>query len=92
MNETLISVEQLSLSFPNHLVLSDLSFKVHRGEFLGIIGENGVGKTTLVRLILEQLRHQPVKSTSSQVSKLATSLNFETWMLNTHYQLKILSR
>ncbi len=49
MSETLISVEDLSLSFPNHQVLSDLTFAVHRGEFLGVIGENGVGKTTLVR-------------------------------------------
>lgn len=56
MSDTLISVENLSLSFPNHQVLSKLSFKVNRGDFLGVIGENGVGKTTLVRLILKQLR------------------------------------
>jgi zinc/manganese transport system ATP-binding protein len=56
LSETLISVENLSLSFPNHPVLTNLSFKVNRGEFLGVIGENGVGKTTLVRIILNQLR------------------------------------
>ncbi|MEE8825374.1 zinc import ATP-binding protein ZnuC [Lentilactobacillus sunkii] len=56
MRETLISVENLSLNFPNHQVLSDLSFDVQRGEFLGIIGENGVGKTTLIRVILNQLK------------------------------------
>ncbi|GHP13127.1 ABC transporter ATP-binding protein [Lentilactobacillus fungorum] len=56
MSETLISVENLSLSFPNHPVLSDLSFQVNRGDFLGVIGENGIGKTTLVRVILGQLR------------------------------------
>ncbi|KAL3948446.1 metal ABC transporter ATP-binding protein [Lentilactobacillus hilgardii] len=56
MSDTLISVENLSLSFPNHQVLSKLSFKVNRGDFLGVIGENGVGKTTLVHLILKQLR------------------------------------
>ncbi|GAD17520.1 ABC transporter ATP-binding protein [Lentilactobacillus otakiensis] len=56
MSETLISVEDLSLSFPNHQVLSDLTFKVQRGEFLGVIGENGVGKTTLIRVILNQLK------------------------------------
>lgn len=56
MNNVLISVEDLSLRFPNHQVLSNLSFTVKRGDFLGVIGENGVGKTTLVRLILRQLR------------------------------------
>ncbi|EHO49578.1 metal ABC transporter ATP-binding protein [Lentilactobacillus kisonensis] len=55
MSETLISVENLSLSFPNHPVFSDLSFQVNRGDFLGVIGENGIGKTTLVRVILGQL-------------------------------------
>lgn len=56
MSDILISCENLSLSFPNHQVLSDLSFQLQRGDFLGVIGENGVGKTTLVRLILKQLR------------------------------------
>lgn len=55
MSDTLISVEDLSLSFPNHPVLSGLSFQVNRGDFLGVIGENGIGKTTLVRVILGQL-------------------------------------
>ncbi len=56
MSETLISVQNLSLNFPNHQVLSNLSFDIKRGEFLGVIGENGVGKTTLVRVILDQLK------------------------------------
>ncbi len=56
MTDILISAENLSLSFPNHQVLTNLNFKLRRGEFLAVIGENGVGKTTLVRLILKQLR------------------------------------
>ena len=34
-----------------HQALKDVSFCVHRGEFIGIIGVNGAGKTSLFRLI-----------------------------------------
>jgi lipopolysaccharide transport system ATP-binding protein len=39
-----------------HNVLSDVSFELYRGEVLGVIGRNGVGKSTLLRLMAGILR------------------------------------
>ena len=35
-----------------HEVLHDVSFDVHRGEILGLVGESGTGKSTLAKTIL----------------------------------------
>ena len=48
----MIRVESLSFSYGDHTVLKDVSFCAERGEFLSILGPNGVGKSTLFRCIL----------------------------------------
>ena len=47
----LLQVEKIEKSFGPHRVLSGLSFTADRGEVVGILGANGVGKTTLLRII-----------------------------------------
>ncbi len=47
-----VSVEDLNVAYGNHQVISGLSFTVNEGDFMVVIGENGVGKTTLVRALL----------------------------------------
>jgi zinc/manganese transport system ATP-binding protein len=47
-----LDVDGVSVSFSGRKVLDDVSFEVNQGEFTGLIGSNGVGKTTLLRTIL----------------------------------------
>ncbi|MBI5787652.1 MAG: metal ABC transporter ATP-binding protein [Candidatus Schekmanbacteria bacterium] len=47
-----IAVENVSFAYNKHSVLEDISFYVKSGEYLGIIGPNGGGKTTLVKILL----------------------------------------
>ncbi|KAA6335135.1 High-affinity zinc uptake system ATP-binding protein ZnuC [termite gut metagenome] len=56
MNETLLTIEHLSAAYDKQTVLHDVNLTVNRHDFLGIIGPNGGGKTTLVRIILGLLK------------------------------------
>lgn len=52
----ILSIEHLKKHFGDHVVLRDISFKVHQGDVVSIIGPSGSGKSTLLRCInfLEQ--------------------------------------
>lgn len=52
MSVPTIEIENLSFSYPQVQVLSDINLTLHADEFLGIVGPNGGGKSTLLKLIL----------------------------------------
>ena len=48
-----VSCENVTLGYDGKVVMSDLSFKVHSGDYLCIVGDNGSGKSTLMKSILK---------------------------------------
>lgn len=50
-----LEVKELAKSFGDRKLFSQVNFQIYRGERVGLIGPNGVGKTTLFKLILNQL-------------------------------------
>ena len=55
-----VEVENLSFAYPGseRKVFNNLSFTINAGEKIAIIGENGVGKTTLLKLLMGELQPQ----------------------------------
>lgn len=47
-----VEVNNMSFGYTDELVLEDVSLKINPGEFVAIIGESGIGKTTLIRVIM----------------------------------------
>ncbi len=51
----LVQLNDIHLAFPDKSVLGGVSLAIHRGEKMALVGENGVGKTCLFRIILGRL-------------------------------------
>ena len=58
--ENLVEVENLTFGYdPKKLLINDLSFKIANGERICVIGKNGKGKSTLLKLIIQDIH--PIK-------------------------------
>ena len=52
----LIKLDKISLSFKRRLILENISFNLNKGQILGLLGPNGVGKSTIFNLITGLLK------------------------------------
>ena len=47
----ILKLEKLSLKYGRKIILDNLSLKLNNGQILGLLGPNGVGKTTIFNII-----------------------------------------
>ena len=50
-NKPLLKLDNVSLSFGNRQILEKINFEINKGEIFGMLGPNGVGKSTIFNLI-----------------------------------------
>lgn len=53
---TIIELDRVCFSYTTEEVIKDVSLNIHKGDYVGIVGPNGGGKTTLLKLMLGLLR------------------------------------
>ena len=51
-NNNILKLEKLSLKFGRKVILDNLNFELNQGQILGLLGPNGVGKSTIFNLII----------------------------------------
>jgi|TARA_A100001388_G_scaffold276903_1_gene266041 lipopolysaccharide export system ATP-binding protein len=68
---SIIEFENVSLSYGNRLILDNINFKINEGEIFGMLGPNGVGKSTIFNLItgLINPKNGKIKILNEEVSK-----------------------
>jgi ABC-type Mn2+/Zn2+ transport system ATPase subunit len=65
---SLVQFDRVTLGYGGHPVLTDVSFDIPEGDFLGLVGPNGSGKTTILRAILNTL--DPIAGTVTRAPGL----------------------
>ena len=68
---SIIEFENISLAYGNRLILDNINFKINEGQIFGMLGPNGVGKSTIFNLItgLINPNHGKIKITGEDVTQ-----------------------
>ena len=69
--KSIIEFENVTLAYGNRIILDNISFKINEGQIFGMLGPNGVGKSTIFNLItgLISPKHGRIKINGEDVSQ-----------------------
>ncbi|MCE4562959.1 ABC-F family ATP-binding cassette domain-containing protein [Maribellus sp. CM-23] len=56
--KVVVSAKHITKAYGSHLVLDDIDLTIEQGEKIAFVGRNGEGKTTLARIIMNELEHK----------------------------------
>ena len=90
---SLFEVNNISFSYGEHLIFSDISFSIDKGDVLCILGTNGTGKTTLIKCLngLNDINSGEILINGKNIHLLRKFLNILVIFLN-HIYLHFLLR
>ena len=73
-NNSIIEFQNVSLSYGNRLILDNINFKINEGQIFGMLGPNGVGKSTIFNLITGLItpKHGKIKINGINIAKANT--------------------
>ena len=89
----ILEIQNLSYSYDKDIVLKNINLKVYEKDFLAIIGPNGGGKSTLLKLILGLLKSDNnIKLFSKPVSENISKVGYvpQNTNINTNFPIKVL--
>ncbi len=72
--ELLLKVDHVDFSYDKRKVLDDVSFEVHKGERIAIVGKNGAGKSTMAKMLCGIIRPQKGSITMNGQNYLELSI------------------
>ena len=91
---SIVAVQNLSKNYGKKQVLKNLSFTIEPGRVIGLLGENGVGKSTLLKILADLykagegqvlINNKPVSTlTHGEVSYMMEISNLYSWMKVSH--------
>lgn len=83
MSSTIVAVEGLTKKYGKKQVFSNLSFSIEEGKIIGLLGQNGIGKTSLLRILsgLLQPSGGNIKYRSTKTIAVSPEISyFPKWM------------
>jgi zinc transport system ATP-binding protein len=90
----IISIENLSFSYNKDIILEDINLSVYEKDFLAIIGPNGGGKSTLLKLLigLNKLKYGTVKIFDKDILLNLSTIGYvpQNTNINTDFPIKVI--
>ena len=80
--KSVIEFENISLSYGNRQILENINFKINEGQIFGMLGPNGVGKSTIFNLITGLI--SPLNGKINIADSYAIEKNGEIILINSH--------